>query len=440
MFLLLFSDLPFITLSTSHNFRLRSDKMSDLSDRSESSGEESGEYLDYEADEHSRYHVRDGDHHDEESGDGDEDDYEETEEARDQDHGLDKKILQMCKLCPDHESGKMTRSCHTCAAALSLIRDKNIIKELCSESKGSSSSLSSRYAGHCDTTVPTLTLDPDTIQVAVNIFSKGVWRDSKLFREIVTKYLNLPAEQHELLTADLKVEDALKKYRKQKRFKYIFDYQKDLMENLRNLRVIQRPLFALMERTNKDLTKVRDIGEKAGLKFPDSAPVKKDGDGVHVPRVGHAVPDQLKYSDLENIFSRPNTSSFIQAHGLDINAANALIELMEKYRSEMAEQYVGLFDAVGDHLNATEDYLIFYSDIYTMVDSSLRELIRNKVANLFRTDVKSEIIDGTSARKMKEKKPTGLMGGWFTTFPCLCSLKIKYDFNFRRKTVPVCCQ
>ena len=198
MFLLLFSDLPFITLSTSHNFRLRSDKMSDLSDRSESSGEESGEYLDYEADEHSRYHVRDGDHHDEESGDGDGD------------------------------------------------------------------------AGHCDTTVPTLTLVPDTIQVAASIFSKGVWRDSKLFREIVTKYLNLPAEQHELLTADLKVEDALKKYRKQKRFKYIFDYQKDLMENLRNLWVIQRPLFALMERTNKDLTKVRDIGEKAGLKFPDS--------------------------------------------------------------------------------------------------------------------------------------------------------------------------
>ena len=100
-----------------------------------------------------------------------------------------------------------------------------------------------------------------------------------MFRDIVSKYLNLPAEQHELLTSDLKIEDALKKYRKQKRFKYIFDYQKDLMENLRNLRVIQRPLFALMERTNKDLSKVRDIGEKAGLKFPDSAPVKKDGEG-----------------------------------------------------------------------------------------------------------------------------------------------------------------
>ena len=59
--------------------------MSDLSDRSESSGEESGEYLDYEADEYSRYRVRDDDHHDEESGDGDEDEYEETEEARGQD-------------------------------------------------------------------------------------------------------------------------------------------------------------------------------------------------------------------------------------------------------------------------------------------------------------------------------------------------------------------
>ena len=65
--------------------------MSDPSDRSESSGEESGEYLDYEADEYSHYRVRDGDHHhEEESGDGDEDDYEETEEARHQDPRLDK--------------------------------------------------------------------------------------------------------------------------------------------------------------------------------------------------------------------------------------------------------------------------------------------------------------------------------------------------------------
>ena len=333
-----------LTNSTySHIFRFKSDRMSDLSDRSESSGEESAEYLDYEADEYSQYSVRDGDHaghdeQDEESGDRDEDD--------DEGPRLDKKNLQMCKLCPDHESGKMTRSCPTCAAALSLIRDKNIINELCFESKDSSSSLSSRYAGRCDTTVPTLTLDPDTIQVAANIFSKGVWRDSKLFRDIVTKYLNLPVEQHELLTSDLKIEDALKKYRKQKRFRYIFDYQKGLMENLRNLRVIQRPLFALMERTNKDLSKVRDIGEKAGLKFPDSAPVKKDGEGVHVPRVGHAVPDQLKYSDHDNTFSRPDINTFVQDHGLDINAANALIQLIEKYRSEMAGQFLELFDAL----------------------------------------------------------------------------------------------
>ena len=375
---------------------------SDYRDRDDSADEESDDQ-DYEDD--PRQYDQD---HDDESGEDDPDVDDEEEGEETQEPKTDKQNLKLLKLCPNHESGKMTRSCSTCAAALSLITNKEIINKLCSESKDSS--LSSRYAGHCDTIVPTLTLDPDTIKLAENIFSKGVWRDSKLFPDIVRKYLTLPAEQHERLNADLKMEDVLRKFKKEKRFKPIFDYQKDLMDSLRNLRVIQRPLFASMERVNSDLVKIRSIGEKAGIKYPDSAPIKSDAEGVHVPRVGHAVPDQLKYSNFDEIFPRPDILEFVQEHGLDLNAANAATALFKKYREDVVKQFMDLFDVVASSLNATEDYLIFYSNIYTMVDSSLRELLRNKSSNLFRRDIKLEILDHTSSMKMN-KKPTGLFGG-----------------------------
>ena len=304
----------------------------------------------------------------------------------------------------------MTRSCLTCVAALSLITSKSIIKDLCSESRDLS--LSSRYAGHCDTVVPTLKLDPDTITLAENIFSKGTWSNPKLFSDLVKKYLTLPEGEHLQLTSDIKLEDSLRRYRKQKRFKYVFDYLKDLEKCPCNLRVVQRPLFALMEKTNADLVKIRSIGEKANLKFPETAPIKADGDGVHVPRAGHAVQDQLKVSSRADILPRPDVDKFVRDHELDLNAVNALVDLLENYRSDVGGQFLELYDVIAEHLNASEDYFMFYTNIYSFVDSALRELMRNKVVNnLFRNDIKSDIIDQSSNKKMKDVKPSGILGG-----------------------------
>ena len=143
--------------------------MSDSSDiRDSDTGESEDEYgrdvepLDYEQEEDlRRYRDHDDVHEDGEVGaDDDEEEGEHVQEDPDPPK-LDKQNLKLYKLCPDHEAGKMTKSCPTCARTLSLITDKNIINQLCSESKDSS--LSARYSGHCDTVVPTLKLDPDTV-------------------------------------------------------------------------------------------------------------------------------------------------------------------------------------------------------------------------------------------------------------------------------------
>ena len=76
-----------------------------------------------------------------------------------------------------------------------------------------------------------------------------------------------------------------------------------------------------------------------------------------------------------------------------------------------------LYNVCSANLNASEDLLIFYTNLIGHVDSSFRDLVRNKVASLFRGDIKAEVLDQTSSRKMKDAKSDGLLGGQFV--PCI---------------------
>ena len=79
------------------------------------------------------------------------------------------------KLCPKHGYGEMTKSCVTCSAAFSMIKDKKTIKELCSSGSSKENDLLSRYGGRVDSVKPTLSLDQSTIKFAQKIFSQGVF-------------------------------------------------------------------------------------------------------------------------------------------------------------------------------------------------------------------------------------------------------------------------
>ena len=75
-------------------------------------------------------------------------------------------------------------------------------------------------------------------------------RDRKAWQDIVKKFLTLPQLQHDLLTADIKTEDIINKYKNEKRFQFIFRFHKDIVDILRNLRVSQRPLLSLIEKNH----------------------------------------------------------------------------------------------------------------------------------------------------------------------------------------------
>ena len=231
----------------------------------------------------------------------------EEDEAEDSVH-KEIDLLSKVILCAKHKSGFMVPlSCTTCATALGLIKDPAIVKKLVLNTKPSGSTLVSRYSGRCDTVDPTLVLSSDTIQNALNIFTKGVFKDHRQWAEVIKKYLCLPAEQHELLNLDIQQEEILNQYRKEPRFQNIFRYGSELAKWLKYLRLSNRPLFCLMERVNIDIDFARFLAEQAGISFPDpdDAPPRI---GVNVPRNGRKILDSLRYLEFKDIFPVPDIS------------------------------------------------------------------------------------------------------------------------------------
>ena len=75
---------------------------------------------------------------------------------------------------------------------------------------------------------PTLVLSPDTIQNALNIFTKGVFKDQRQWTQVIKEFLCVPAEQHDLLNLDIQNEDLLNKFKKEQRFQSLFKYGSEI--------------------------------------------------------------------------------------------------------------------------------------------------------------------------------------------------------------------
>ena len=353
------------------------------------------------------------DHSDERDGSGSESDEEQSDGVRDDDVLEPGEVIEPTsivdynhlKLCDQHKPGDMTLDCNICKAALMIITDKNVKKMLTQNS--AKSGLVSRYSGRCDDISPTLSLGAASLEIGQAIFTKGVFKDKRSWQDVVKKYLTLPQIQHDILTNDIKMEDVFKKYRNEKRFKYIFTFQKEVIDIQRNLRLCQRPLLNLIELNHNAILSVRKLSEDAGISFPSNAPEKKGG---NVPREGHSLTDPLHVESYDNLFPRPDIKGLIDSAGLNESQAEKVVEFIEGFRGSVADKYKELFNVTSSYMNTSEDQLVFYTDLYSHVDASLREVLREKMASLFRSHVKSDVLQQTSSKQLTEK-PGGLFAG-----------------------------
>ena len=115
-------------------------------------------------------------------------------------------------------------------------------------------------------------------------------------------------------------------------------------------------------------------------------------------------------SSHQDVFPRPDVTALVSSAGLNEDQANHVIDFVNEYRGSLSKQYMELFTATSGFLNTVEDNLVFYTDLYSHADASFRDLIREKLASLFKPDVKTDVVKKTSSRQLTEK-PSGLFGG-----------------------------
>jgi hypothetical protein len=250
-------------------------------------------------------------------------------------------------------------------------------------------------------------LSSSMVEVASQVFSKGTFKDSRMWMDLVKKYLILPPVDHDKLSTDIKTEDFISRFKREKRFKVIFRHFQEMLEALRNLRIAQRPLFAAIDMVNTKMMEIKKIATEAGVQFPHIAPVRSSD---LVPRNGRTTLDDLKTSSFDSLFPRPDLADFIREAGLNHELSDKLVKILVDYRGFVTKGYKELYETTADTLTKIDDYTIFYLDLYSHVDGMLRDLTRNKVASLFNTDVRNDLLEQSSSSKLMDK-PGGLFGG-----------------------------
>ena len=180
-----------------------------------------------------------------------------------------------------------------------------------------------------------------------------------------------------------------------------------MRECLKNFRLSERPIFSVVDLLNTELINVRKFGEGIGLTFPRIPPPRT---GANVPRDRGpgTVSDSLKFVSREKVLTCPQMSEYLDKVDMDRDVKEDILDIMEEYRESVGDKIVGFYNSVADTLNQMDDHLIFHFDLFSHVNASMKELLRAKLASLFKADVRDEIL---LSLKKADKTSNGIFGG-----------------------------
>ena len=369
---------------------------------------------------------------------------EEGDRAEDDGQGDDSAasaVAPLLSLCSRHKPGQMVEVCLTCRAALGIVRPEVAKQLLAPTGPAPSMSAAQRYAARSDDRTPTLHYSDSTMELAEGLFSALPYRNKGHFGDMVKKYLYLPSVHNEALNKTLNSEPLFRRYEGEQRFKHIFAYKRDLGDGLKSLRIIQRPLLKVTEVLDGFLIFLRSTGEAANFNFPAEAPVRSD------PSCPKEYVDQLAFDDTNGTFLLPDLTPVLTGVSAQLSEEDRNIILknsqlndvaIREYRDFVVSQFGGLF-VEARHVSQKIDALLnFYCDLYGWVhffrfllvitdkcfvsfrhvDASFRELLRNKLVQLFKNDFRDSVLGKDEPREERQRgRVKGLLGGEIYIFP-----------------------
>ena len=162
-----------------------------------------------------------------------------------------------------------------------------------------------------------------------------------------------------------------------------------------------------MDMLNIELNVTRKFGESIGLVYPQNPPARC---GVNVPRESSSrtATNSLSFdsNSKADIFPIPDPANLFEFLQLNVREEEAVLDFLKNYRSSIQEKVLDFYKSISDTLNNLEDLLVFHFDLWSHCDASMKELLRAKIASLFKGDIKETILSS-----FKTDKDAGLFGG-----------------------------
>lgn len=90
------------------------------------------------------------------------------------------------------------------------------------------------------------------------------------------------------------------------------------------------------------------------------------------------------------IAPRPRDKAFIE-----------LQRIFDNFREDIGYEFPSLYDSVFDTFNDIDDFLRFHTDLYSSCNTAFRNILRNRIASIFKAPVMTEILTKSSAKSLK---------------------------------------
>ena len=196
--------------------------------------------------------------------------------------------------------------------------------------------------------------------------------------------------QNTVLNQNIETEGLFDRYEHDKDFEAIFDYKRDIVSAIRQLRIALRPLVLGVSSSTELARKIRKAGEAAGFKFPEEpAEVQMRGP---TPVLDYLTPASDNFKPFPDLMDPTDGVENLDAVSISMIRANHEVNLtaIRGFQEEVVRLFKELYGGVSEESLRLDNALQFTLSLMGHVDGCLVELVRSKLLDLFKSHPKGE--------------------------------------------------
>ena len=211
------------------------------------------------------------------------------------------------------------------------------------------------------------------------------------FEDLTKAYLFLTKVQNAILNQNIETEGIFDRYEHDPDFAPIFDYKRDIVKVVHELRIALRPMILAVSGATELARVIRLAGEEAGYVYPEGPQeVKMMGPTA---TLDYLTPSSASFPPLPDLQEPGDGVALDQLCASMVQATHEEnMATLARYHEEMQQLFAKLYDGASTASRKIDNCLQFSLELLGHVDGSLVDLVKNKLLSLFKGRAKSEYL------------------------------------------------